>query len=62
MVGTIRLKNDELDEPSALPAQMKGEELWEQLTKIAKVGIWEADLVTGAVYWSSEVREIHGVG
>ena len=37
-------------------------ELYQKVTPLAHLGIWERNLLTGDVYWNSVVREIYGVG
>ncbi len=34
----------------------------EMMSRMAKVGVWSIDLTTDQIEWSSQVREIHGVG
>ncbi|MEM6911298.1 MAG: PAS domain-containing protein [Verrucomicrobiota bacterium] len=36
--------------------------LLEKTTRLAGIGGWECDLISGEVYWSDVVREIHEVG
>lgn len=44
-----------------ITAQKELEELMSQANKLAKIGSWEVDLVTGENYWSEMTREIHEV-
>jgi len=37
-------------------------ELYEKVTPLAQLGIWQRNLITGEIYWNKYVREIYEVG
>jgi PAS domain S-box-containing protein len=43
-------------------AARRNDELMEHTGRLARVGGWELDLVSGVLHWSLETRRIHGVG
>ena len=44
------------------PAHRASEERLRQVTRVAKIGIFDHDHRTGAIYWSPEMRAIYGWG
>jgi hypothetical protein len=40
----------------------KNLELYEKVTPLAQLGIWQRNLITGEIYWNQYVREIYEVG
>jgi PAS domain S-box-containing protein len=53
--GTILFNSILLD----ITQESKNEELLAQVTKLAKIGSWELDIIENKIYWSNTVYELH---
>lgn len=53
--GTILFNSILLD----VTQESKNEELLAQVTKLAKIGSWELDIIENKIYWSNTVYELH---
>jgi PAS domain S-box-containing protein len=60
-IATVCLVNDITERKSAEAALRASEERLSKAQRIAHVGNWERDLVTGGLWWSAEIYRIYGV-
>jgi diguanylate cyclase (GGDEF)-like protein/PAS domain S-box-containing protein len=63
--GELRLHSsgrDITESKLAQAALKESERLLERTGRLAKVGGWRYDLIAGNLFWSDQIRRIHGVG
>lgn len=59
--GFIAIELDVTESHKAHLMLRRQQEMLESMSEQAKIGAWDADLITDTLHWSSATKEIHGV-